>query len=157
MEKNYKGQVMIRSLEELSPEQRKKLRLASMGIGSLVLLIVVLLFLCFGDFPSYKDSLFFYCLDWLLLIATPVASFAVGASFGFDLMLSDLGFAFSFESYGGSDSSSLNQRFSSHDSPHYHRSNHYGSSVSINPSSGRPMSGSSGMDSSGNPYGTRSW
>lgn len=59
MEKNYKGQVMISSLDELSPEQRKKLRLASMGIGSLVLLIVVLLFLCFGDFPSNKDSLFF--------------------------------------------------------------------------------------------------
>lgn len=157
MEKNYKGQMMIRSLDELPPEQRKKLRLASMGIGSLALLIVVLMFLCFGDFPSNKGSLFFYCTDWFLFLVSPLAAFGLGASFGYDLMLSDLGFAFSFGSYGGSDSSSLNQPFSSHESPNYHRSNHYGSSVSINPSSGRPMSGSSGMDISGNPYGTRSW
>ena len=34
MEKNYKGQMMIRSLDELPPEQRKKLRLASMSACS---------------------------------------------------------------------------------------------------------------------------
>lgn len=157
MEKNHKREIVIHSLDELSPEQRKKLRLASMGIGSLVLLIVVLLFLCFGAFPSNKGSLFFYCIDWLLFLVSPLAAFGLAASFGFDLMLSDLGFALAYGYHGGSDSSSINQPFSSHDSPSYHSSSHYGSSVSINPSSGRPMSGSSGMDTSGNPYGTRSW
>jgi hypothetical protein len=157
MEKNYKGQVMIRSLDEISPEQRKKLHLASMGIGSLTLLIAVLIFLCFGKFPSNEGYLFFYCMDWIFLIVAPFAAFGFGACFGSDLMLSDLGFAFSYGYHGGSDSSSLNQAFSSHESSSFPHSSHYGSHASINPSSGRPMSGSSGMDTSGNPYGTRSW
>lgn len=157
MNKDYKGRIMIHSLDELSLEQRKKLRLASMGIGALVFLIVVLIVLCFGGFPSNKGSLLFYCTDWLLFLVSPLAAFGLAASFGFDLMLSDLGFALSYGYPGGSDSSSQNPTFSSHESPSYSRLNHYGSSVSINPSSGRPMSGSSGMDTSGNPYGTRSW
>jgi hypothetical protein len=92
-----------------------------------------------------------------LFVAVPLVSFGLGSSFGFDLMLSDLGYALSLEHYEGADFSSRNQPFSSNESPSYHRSNHYSTHVSINPSSGRPMSGSSGMDVSGNPYGTRSW
>ncbi|KTC80114.1 MULTISPECIES: hypothetical protein [Legionella] len=156
MEKNHKGQVIIRSIDELSAAEQKQIRLASLGIGSLVLLIEVLAFLAFGAFPSNSGSLFFYCADWFLFVAVPLASYGLGSSFGFVLMLSDLGYALSL-GHGGSDSSSLNQPFSSNESPSYHRSNNYGSHVSINPSSGRPMSGSSGMDISGNPYGTRSW
>ncbi|MGM9451936.1 hypothetical protein ACTAZI_01235 [Legionella bozemanae] len=156
MEKNHKGQVIIRSIDELSTAQQKQIRLASLGIGSLVLLIEILAFLAFGAFPSNSGSLFFYCADWFLFVAVPLASYGLGSSFGFVLMLSDLGYALSL-GHGRSDSSSLNQPFSSNESPSYHRSNNYGSHVSINPSSGRPMSGSSGMDNSGNPYGTRSW
>jgi hypothetical protein len=157
MNKNDKGKMMIRSLDELTHVQRKQIRLASFGVGFFVLLVVVLAFLAFGSFPSKNSPLFFYCTDWILLIATPCASFGFGAAFGFELMLSDLGYVLSFGYRGGSDSLSLNQPFSSYDSPNYQHANNYSSPVNINPSSGRPMSGSSGMDISGNPYGTRSW
>jgi len=153
MENNYKGRVMIHSLDELPQALRKQIHLASLVAGSLVLLIAVLAFLVFGSFPSKHNSLFFYCTDWLLFVVTPLGAFGLGACFGFELMLARLGYGLSFGSY----SASLNQPFSSYDSPNYHHANNYSSPVSINPSSGRPMSGSSGMDISGNPYGSRSW
>lgn len=155
MDKNHKGKVMIHSLDELPQDLRKKLFLASFGIGLLVFLIVVLAFLVSGIFSSKESSL--GIADWALFVATPLGAFGFGACFGFELMLSDLGFALALRHHTGSDFSSINQPFSSHDSPNYHRSNDYSSHVNINPSSGRPMSGSSGMDISGNPYGTRSW
>jgi len=157
MEKNHKAQLIIRSIDELPTVQQKQIQLASIGIGSLVLLIELLAFLAFGSFPSNSGSLFFYFADWFLFLAVPFASFGLGSSFGFVLMLSDLGYALSLEYHSGAGSSSLNQPFSANESPSYHRSNHYSSHVNINPASGRPMSGSSGMDISGNPYGTRSW
>jgi hypothetical protein len=154
MEKNHKGQAIIHSLDELTLDQRKQIRLASRGVGLLALVVVLLAYLAFGSFPSKSDSLFFYCIDWLLFVAKPLAAFGFGACIGFDLMLSDLGFVLSFGHRIGVDSSSLNQCFSSDNSPNYYRSSNYSTHVSINPSSGRPMSGSSGMDSSGNPWHT---
>ena len=157
MMKNDKRKRMLRSLEELTPAQRKPLYWASLGVGFLVLLVVVFAFLAFGSFPRKNSPLFVYCIDWILLIATPCASFGLGAAFGFELMLSDLGYALSL-GYGGEGASlSPDHPFSSSHSPKYPHVNHYSSPVNINPGSGRPMSGSSGMDVSGNPYGTSSW
>jgi hypothetical protein len=153
MKTNDKGRVVIHSFDELPQGLQKQIRLASLQFGTLVLLIAVLAFLAFGTFPNKHNSLFFYCIDWLLFVASPLGAFGVGACIGFELMLARLGFALPHGPY----SPSLNQSFSSYDSPNFQHVQNYGSPVSINPSSGRPMSGSSGVDIAGNPYGTRSW
>ncbi|MFA6302179.1 MAG: hypothetical protein WC627_03490 [Legionella sp.] len=155
MIKNDKGYITIDSLDELTPDQRKQVRFASIGAGVLSLLAVASAFLCFGLSPSKNSPLFFYCTDWILQIAVPFAGFCVGAGLVRHLMLLHLGYIVSGYN-GGFDTSSPNRGFSSYDSP-THSANNYHSSVSINPASGRPMSGSSGMDISGNPYGSRSW
>lgn len=156
MEKNHKGQSIIHSIEELRPSQRNQVKRAAIGIGFLMVLIFGLLLLLFDISPAYKSSLFEGNIQLILLLASGVTAFDLGYKLGFYMKVADLGYA--LVSHPSADYyRSPNQAFSSSDSPRHSYSSFHSSSVSINPASGRSMSGSSGVDTSGNPYGTRSW
>jgi hypothetical protein len=73
------------------------------------------------------------------------------------MMVADLGYALPTQQQAWAYEASQNPSFSSSDPLHYASSNSYDSYMSINPSSGLPMSGSSGVDISGNPFGSSSW
>lgn len=156
MEKNHKGQTIIHSIYELRPSQRRELRRASGIIGGLCVLIYLLLILLFDGFPAYKNSVFETSIHWVFLLAFGTGALDLGYyKLGYYLKLADMGYVLAYQS---SDYyRSPNQAFSSSDSPRHSYSSFHSNSTSINPASGRPMSGSSGMDISGNPYGTRSW
>jgi hypothetical protein len=125
--------------------------LAARCIGVLGVLISLIALPTWGEFPTRNTPLLVFCSDWIFIIAIPFAAYTYGAIIGYHAMLAALGYQY-FED----DSFSENQSFSTNDSS-IHRASDYSTSTSINPSSGLPMSGSSGMDVSGNPYGTRSW
>lgn len=157
MEKNDKGQVVIHSIEELRPSQRRQVDRVAIGIGLLCALIYFLCFFLGGLVPDTSPPLIFSCISWFLFFAGAIVPFVFGRDFGLRMKLADMGYAFPKRHYAADYYRSPNQPFSSNDSPRYTASSFHSSTVSINPSSGQPMSGSSGMDISGNPYGTRSW
>lgn len=156
MENNRKGQVIIHSIDELRPSQKNQVKQSAIGIGLLMVLIYCSLVVFFDIFPDYKSSLFEGNIQLILLFAFGAAAFDLGYKLGFYMKTADLGFSFAKQTNVGTYSQSPNQPFSSSETARFQQS-FQGNSVSINPSSGRPMSGSSGMDISGNPYGTRSW
>ena len=157
MHMNDKGQQMICSVKQLSPSQRRQVHLASVGMGALVLLIYCLGFLLIGSAPSKHQPFFFYYADWGMILAFGSAAFGLGFVFGSRMMIADLGYALPTRQQVWADALPHNQSFSSGDAPSYPASNTYGGYISINPSSGLPMSGSSGMDTHGNPFGTNAW
>ena len=154
MEKKAKKRVLISSVEDLRPSLRKKAQRAAYLIGVLALSLVLLGFLIFDVYPRDKD-LFFLCGNWLLMISTPLAAYGMGYLFGLNVALWNMGFAFAQE-YVVDENGMHLPNFSNSEASGY-RGYSIGSSVSINPSSGLPMSGSSRVDTHGNPYGSRSW
>ena len=157
MKKNNKGQLMIRSIRELDSSQQRQVRLAAIVVGSLVFLIYVLVILLLDDLPSLNDPLGALCIHSTLLLLVAGVAIHQGGLAGCRLMLADLGFALPTQQQLWVETLTTHQSFSSDVETHYPSSHTYSSHVSINPSSGLPMSGSSGMDTSGNPFGTRSW
>lgn len=157
MEKNNKGQLMIRSIRELDSSQQRQVRLAAIAVGSLVFLIYALTILLVDALPDLSDPFGAVCIHSTLLLVFAVLAIYQGGLAGCYLMLSDLGFALPTRQQLWADTLTAQQSFSSDSETHYPSSQTYSSHMSINPSSGLPMSGSSGMDTSGNPFGTRSW
>ena len=155
MEKKHKEHVLISSVNEIRPSLRIKSKQTAHFVGFFVSIAVVLGFVAFDFFPKQNDRFFQY-IDLLLMISTPLAAYIVGYLFGLNIALWSKGFVLT-EGYPGGNNSSLSQINQSNGSSSAYRGYSFGSSVSINPSSGRPMSGSSGIDTHGNPYGTRSW
>jgi hypothetical protein len=151
MQKNDKGQVMISSIKKLSSAERKKVFCSSIGIGSLVLLIYGLLIVLLDYVPNQNDDL------WMLVFVGAANAFGFGAFFGFRLMISDLGYALPTRQQIWAHSLSQSHLFYSSDTQNHVYSHTDNSHMSINPSSGLPMSGSSGIDIAGNPFGTNSW
>ncbi|WP_298624829.1 hypothetical protein [uncultured Legionella sp.] len=154
MENTNNKRTLIYSVNELRPSLRIKVQRTAHLVGFLALLVVSFAFLAFGIYPKGND-LFFLCGDWLLMIGIPLASYGMGYLLGWNSALWDLGFVL-FQGYSVGDGSNHHMH-SGNDTTHAYHGHSYSSSVSINPSSGRPMSGSSGVDTYGNPYGTRSW
>lgn len=156
MEKTNNKRTLIYSVNELRPSLRIKVQRIAHLFGFLAFLVVGLAFLAFGIYPKGND-LFFLCGDWLLMLGIPLAAYGMGYLLGWNIALWDLGFVL-FQGYPIGDSSLSNhhQHSGNNTTSAYHGYS-YSSSVSINPSSGRPMSGSSGVDTYGNPYGTRYW
>src|SRR3546814_608853 len=146
---------LIYSVDEIRPSLRIKVQRAAHLMGFLVALAVVSAFLAFDFFPKQNHRFFLY-IDWVLEICAPLAAYVVGYLFGLNIALWDRGYILA-QGYPIGESSSLFQINHSNGSSSAYRGYSYGSSVSINPSSGRPMSGSSGVDTYGNPYGTNSW
>ncbi|HRD70418.1 MAG TPA: hypothetical protein PK657_09750 [Legionella sp.] len=145
----------INSLHELSCVERKKVHRTGLRIGLLTCCTGVLFLVCMGIYPfTVNDSVFFFCLACLLSLNPPIFLFAFGyliaqyaqlAKLGYKLPLFTPDFDSDHQAVVGSDEHSIHQPYS------------FSSSFSINPGSGLPMSGSSGMDIRGNPYGTSSW
>ena len=157
MEKNNKGPLMIRSIRELDSSQQRQVRLAAIAVGSLVFLIYVLVILLIDDLPDLSAPFWSVCIHSTLLFVFAILAIHRGGLVGCHLMLADLGFALPTRQQQWADTLTTQQAFSSDIETHYSSSQTYSSHMSINPSSGLPMSGSSGMDTSGNPFGTRSW
>ena len=156
MGKHRNEKELIYSLNDVRPSILLSAKRTAHLIGFLVSLIVVLGCLAFDFFSHASKELLFLCADWFLILATPFGAYLVGYLFGLKIALWDKGIAL-VDGYGASgEGSSLHMNDSNGSSSAY-RGYNFGSSVSINPSSGRPMSGSSGVDTYGNPYGTRSW
>jgi hypothetical protein len=145
----------INSLHELSSVEREKVHRTGLGIGFLTCCIGVLFLTCMGVYPfTVNDSVFFFFLTCLLSLNPPIFLFVFGYLFGQYAQLNKLGYKlplctpeFDLDHHArvGIDDHSIPQPYS------------FSSSFSINPGSGLPMSGSSGMDNRGNPYGTSSW
>ncbi len=146
---------LIFSVYEIRPSLRIKVQRAAHLVGVLVALVALLAIFAFDFFPKQNIPFFVY-IDWVLEICAPLAAYVVGYLFGLNIALWDKGFVLA-QGYPIGENSSLSQMNQSNGSSSVCRGYNYGSSVSINPSSGRPMSGSSGVDTYGNPYGTRSW
>lgn len=155
MGNTHKSRVLISSINEIRPSLRIKIERVAHVIGLLFSIILVLAFLAFDFFPKEHDW-FSFCIDWVLKIVSPLVFYVVGYLFGMNLALWDRGLTLSGRYPVNGDSASL-QMNHSNDSCSAYSGYSYDSSVSINPSSGRPMVGSSGIDTYGNPYGTRSW
>lgn len=148
METKNNESVIISSVDELRPSLRIKVKKSAHLIGFLTALVVVLGLFAFDIYP-----MFFLNKDWLLMIAIPLWFYCMGYLLGWNLALWDLGYVLG----GVYSSKGLSSEQGSNDSSTAYHGCSYSSSVSINPSSGHPMSGSSGIDTYGNPYGTRSW
>lgn len=152
--KNNKRE-LIYSLNDVRPSILLNAKRTAHLIGFLISLVVVLGCLVFDFFAHGSKELLFLCIDWFLMLATPIGAYLVGYLFGLKIALWEKGFAF-VDGYVLGEGSSLHMNHSNSSSSACHGYS-YSSSLSINPSSGRPMSGSSGVDTYGNPYGTRSW
>ena len=157
MQKNNKGQTIIHSVSELSAEERQLVRLGSIGGGALVLAIYFPILLLLGIGPSKQDPLFGCLVVLGVLFVWAVVLCWQGVYWGRYLMAANLGYAFATPLQTFAHNTSQNASFSSSDAVHYASSRAYHNHTSINPSSGFPMSGSSGIDTHGNPFGTRSW
>ncbi|HAU1387074.1 TPA: hypothetical protein KKX58_001662 [Legionella pneumophila] len=157
MEKNSKGQILICSSSELLPYQIKSLNRTSAGIGALVVLVYLWILFLFDGFPETNQSLFFYAHGWILILGFGFFAFLQAAEFAFYMKLADMGYALSRRRQSSDYYPSSQQSFSSSNGSGHSFSSTYEASTSINPGSGLPMVGSSGIDTSGNPYGTRSW
>lgn len=155
MRKQSNKKKLIYSLNDVRPSILLSAKRAAHLIGFLISLVVVLGCSAFDFFSHPSKELLFLYADWLLMLATPLGAYLVGYLFGLKISLWDKGFAL-VDGYVAGEGSSLHMNDSNGSSSAY-RGYNFGSSVSINPSSGRPMSGSSGVDTYGNPYGTRSW
>lgn len=157
MQKNDKGQVIIHSINELPLDEKKMVRLGAIGGGALVLAIYFPVLLLLGVGPSRQDPLFASCIDLGLVLAWAIGLGSQGVYWGRRLMAANLGYAFPARRQIWGDSSYQHPSFSSSEDVHYASASRYESHMSINPSSGLPMSGSSGIDIRGNPYGSSSW
>ena len=157
MQKNNKGQTIIHSVSELSAEERQLVRLGSIGGGALVLAIYFPILLLFGIGPSKDAPLFVCCVDFGIIFVWAFVLCSHGIYWGRRLMAADLGYALPTRQQNWAYKASQYPSFSSGDAVHYASARTYNSHTSINPSSGFPMSGSSGIDTHGNPFGTRSW
>lgn len=158
MEKNDKGQFVIHSLAEMPVSERRQVYLATAGIGSLVLVAAILAYLCLYFPNNHHSDILFRRDAWSLRAFLGAYIFLIGSYVGFLLALRDLGYNYKGFHHHRFESSYQSNAFSSSDSSTiFHSSSHSSSYMSINPGSGLPMCGSSGMDTSGNPYGTRSW
>lgn len=154
MEKKSTHKKLVLSVRALPLALQKIVRKASIISGSIGLILYVLFVFSLGSLAF--DDLFPLIIFFGVFVCAPVAlaRFWVLSKFGYALPFHLISkYAKNPAFY--SDFNHTNTSFHSHDSSSHSYSNSYHSS--INPSSGLPMCGSSGIDTSGNPYGSRSW
>lgn len=145
----------ICSLNELSLDQRKRVRFVAISMGLFTCLLGMILLLFFDAFPFFpSETGLFYLVTCLLSLNPPVLLFGLGYGVGQIAKLRDLGYSLQSQAHdfgGRANHDFLNNEITSH------QPSSFSSSMSINTASGLPMSGSSLMDSKGNPFGTNSW
>ena len=157
MQKNDKGQLMIRGVKELPPAERKRVHWHAALMGTLFLGVYTVCFALFGSAPYRSPSLVFYYSDWGMIFVFAAVVCYCGAYLGLRLAVYVLGYVLPTQQQAWADHISQAQAFYSSDETHYPTSSSYNSYMSINPGSGLPMSGSSGVDTRGNPFGTNAW
>lgn len=151
MRKNDNGKWMIRSVRNLDSSQQRKVHMASIVVGSLVFLIYVLMLLLTDGSPGGLP------MDWIFVVVFGFVALYFGGLAGRHLMVYDLGFALPTRQQAWADTLAKSHSFYANEAALYPTTDSYSNDMSINPSSGLPMSGSSGMDTSGNPFGTNAW
>jgi hypothetical protein len=143
----------ICSLNELPLDQRKSVRFIAIYMGLFTCLLGMTVLLLLDAFPFFPpETGVFYLVTCLLSLNPPILLFVLGYGIGQLLKLRDLGYSLQSHTINFSNHSD----FLSNDIV-THQPCSVSSSMSINPASGLPMSGSSLMDSRGNPLGTNSW
>ncbi len=156
MDKAHQEKRVIHSLKELTQEEKQHAYKLPRKVGMIAFLIEIFVIIAFGLYPdlNYGNDLFSTTL--IIEIALVAMSIVFLMSFALSKSLSSLGIVWLEKSYMHSNYESTNQPFSRSESHSYH-SQSYSSHMSINPSSGHSMVGSSRTDTSGNPFGSRSW
>ncbi|ARB91042.1 hypothetical protein A6J40_02055 [Legionella longbeachae] len=144
----------IHSLSELSLAERKKVRFVAIGIGLLTCFIGISILYCLDIYPFTDRPKDFFAISCLVSIVPPLFLFALGYAFGDFTQLMDLGYK---RAYEPNCYSPTNTQYWGDHELHRITSSSSSPSMSINPASGLPMSGSSGMDCRGNPFGSNSW
>ena len=149
----------IHSLDELPQEERQAVRSTALRIGFITCFIGTSLLYLLGFYPFTTGTGFEFVISFLLSFNPPVLLFVFGYVISESIKLAKLGYAKAATPYESSTSSYVSSSFKSPESssfqPRTIHSPH--SSMSINPASGLPMSGNSGVDCRGNPFGTNSW
>jgi hypothetical protein len=121
-------------------------------LGSLFVLLYMVWIYFSQMQPPNNLPLELYYGEWLRILASGVVAYLIGSGIGFLLQLQDLNSInyFSFDN----NSTDFFSEYPMDDNLAVKTPEN---TMSINPASGLPMSGSSRMDSSGNPYGSNSW
>lgn len=144
----------INSLNELSLAERKQVRFTALGIGLLTCFIGTIVFYFMDDYLFTEGTGFFFVVSCILSFVPPLFFFVFGYLLGDFVGLADLGYMRAYQTNNYSNANGVSLMIHELSAPQL---TSISSSMSINPASGLPMSGSSGMDSRGNPFGTNSW
>ena len=156
MDKAAQEKRVIHSLKELTQEEKQQAYKLPRKAGMIVFLIEVFVIIAFGLYPHSRHGIDWSSVD--LIIETGFVVMSTGAVISLTLKksLSSLGLVLLDQIYMDPTYGETNQPFSRSGSNSHH-SQSYSSHMSINPSSGHSMVGSSRTDTSGNPFGSRSW
>jgi len=157
MQKNDKGQIMIRSVKDLPHSARKKAYQCAAGMGALALVISGFLILSLEIAAEENHMLSVFAEDWIMISAMSCIAIGLASYVGLRIAIYALGYALPTQQQVWENHISQGQAFYTSDVTHYPSSSWHDSYTSVNPGSGLPMSGSSGVDASGNPFGTSSW
>lgn len=149
----------IHSLDELPFEERQAVRSTALRTGVITCFIGTSLLYLLGFYPFIMGTGFEFAISFLLSFNPPVLLFAFGYAISESIKLSKLGYAKATTPYESSTNPYFSSSFKSPESSSFQPSAIHSphSSMSINPASGLPMSGNSGVDCRGNPFGTNSW
>lgn len=156
MDKVTQEKRVIHSLKELTPEEKQQAYQLPRKVGMIAFLIEIFVITAFGLYPSLSHGMDWFSTDLIIETGFVVISIGFVMSYALSKSLSSLGIVWLEKSYMHPNYGSTNQPFSRSESHSYH-SQSYSSHMSINPSSGHSMVGSSRTDTSGNPFGSRSW
>ncbi|MCR9192609.1 MAG: hypothetical protein NXI01_08115 [Gammaproteobacteria bacterium] len=156
MDKAAQEKCVIHSLKELTQEERQQAYKLPRKAGMIAFLIEIFVITAFGLYPHSSHGIDWSSVD--LIIETGFVVMSTGAVISLTLKksLSSLGLVLLDKMYMNPSFGETNQPFSRSQSHSCH-SQSYSGHMSINPSSGHSMVGSSRTDTSGNPFGSRSW
>lgn len=156
MDKAAQEKRVIYSLKELTQEEKQQAYKLPRKLGMIAFLIEIFVIIAFGLYPHSSHGIDWSSVD--LIIETSFVVMSTGAVISLTLKksLSSLGLVLLDKIYMDPTYGESNQHFSRSESRSYHSHSYHGH-MSINPSSGHSMVGSSRTDTSGNPFGSRSW
>lgn len=149
---------LIHSLNELPQDERIAVRSFAIKTGLVTCFVGVAVLYALGVYPFTMETGFAFFITVLLSFNPPILLFAFGYAIAQSIKLNQLGYAMPTSLHQPySNTTTTDSALRSVDIHTYHPTTMHHTSMSINPASGLPMSGNSGIDCRGNPYGTLSY